>query len=138
MCACCPSGAVDMEAKIPCKTLTYVVKRCIHGHHVSKDFYTPVINEMLVYTQENENPHDLAVCNGRKEEKFGGRTRAQKNLSCLLTVLWIGIITATTRNSCQYSNDLLQGRFKVCRLHVFVYGCSLADTGTVITNSTLM
>ena len=76
MCACCPSGMVDMEAKTPCKTCTYVVKSCIHGHHVSKDFYTPVINEMLVnivYTQENENPHDPAVCSGRKEGKFDGR-----------------------------------------------------------------
>ena len=138
MCACCPSGAVDMEAKIYCETCTYVVNHCIHGYHVSKDFCTPVINETLVYIQENENPHDLAVCNGRKEGNIGGRTHAQKNLSCLLTVLWIGLITATTRNSCQYSNDLLQDGFKVCQLHFFVYGCSLADTGTVITNSTLM
>ena len=61
-----------------------------------------------------------------------------EKFSCLLTVLWIGIITATTRDGCQYSNDLLQGGLEVCQLHFYVYGCSLADAGTVITNSTLM
>ena len=54
MCACCPSGMVDMEAKAPHETCTYVVDSCIHRHHVLKDFWTPVINEVLVCTYENE------------------------------------------------------------------------------------
>ena len=62
MCACFPSGVVtsvvDMEAEAPCKTCAYVVESCIHGSHVSKDFWTPLINEVLVCAQGNENPHD--------------------------------------------------------------------------------
>ena len=35
-----------------------MVKRCVHSHHALKDFYTPVVNEVLVCSQENEYPHD--------------------------------------------------------------------------------
>ena len=53
MCACFPSGVVasvvDMEAEAPCETCAYVVESCIHGHHVSKDFWTPLINEVLAF-----------------------------------------------------------------------------------------
>ena len=63
MCACFPSGVVtsvvDMEAEAPRETCAYVVESCIRGHHVSKDFWTPLINEVLVCAQENENPLDL-------------------------------------------------------------------------------
>ena len=31
---------------------------CIRGHHVSKGFWTPVINEDLVCAQESGNSHD--------------------------------------------------------------------------------
>ena len=31
---------------------------CICGHHISKDFCTPLINEELVYAQENGNLYD--------------------------------------------------------------------------------
>ena len=57
MCACFPSGVVtsvvDMEAEAPCETCAYVVESCIRGHHESKDFWTPLINEVLVCAQEN-------------------------------------------------------------------------------------
>ena len=46
MCVCCPSGVVDIEAETPHGTCTYVDESYIHGHHVSKDFCTPVINEV--------------------------------------------------------------------------------------------
>ena len=58
MCVCCPSGVVDMETQRARQTCTYMIKSCICGHHVSKDFCTPIINEVLVCTQENETPHD--------------------------------------------------------------------------------
>ena len=52
MCACFPSGVVtsvvDMEAEALRETCAYVVESCIRGHHVSKDFWTPLINEVLV------------------------------------------------------------------------------------------
>ena len=37
MCVCYASGVVDIEAKTPHGTCTYVDESCIHGHHVSKD-----------------------------------------------------------------------------------------------------
>ena len=62
MCACCPSGVVDKEAKTPCERCTYMVESSsIHGYHVSKDLFTPLIKE---------------VCSGSKGGKFGGRTHA--------------------------------------------------------------
>ena len=46
MCVCCASGMVDIEAETPCGTCTYVDEGCIRGHHVSKDFCAPIINEV--------------------------------------------------------------------------------------------
>ena len=37
---------------------THMCDSCIQGHHVSKDFWTPVINEELVCAQESGNSHD--------------------------------------------------------------------------------
>ena len=68
MCACCPSGVVDLEAKRPPGTCTYMDKSCIYGHHVLKDFCTTVIDE---------------VCSGSQEGRFWDRTRAQKNVSAI-------------------------------------------------------
>ena len=36
----------------------HVFDSCIRDHHASKDPWTPVINEELVYAQESGNPHD--------------------------------------------------------------------------------
>ena len=64
MCVCCASGVVDIEAdETPCGSCTYMDERCIRRHHVSKDFCTPLINE---------------VCSGSQEEKFWGRAHVQK------------------------------------------------------------
>ena len=85
-------GRYDIEAETPCGTCTYVDKNYIYGHHVSKDFCTPVINE---------------VCSGSQEGKFWSRTCTQKNYSCCSMLLQIGTIMATVRDSHHYSNDLL-------------------------------
>ena len=123
MYTCCPSRVVGKEAETPHETCTYVVESCIiHRHHVLKDFCTPLINK---------------ACSGSKEGKFGGRTRAQRNFSRCLLFLRTVTITATVRDSHQYSNDLLQGGLKD-RHHFFVYVRSLPEAGTVITNSTLI
>ena len=50
-----------IEAETPRGTCTYVDESCIRGHHVSKDFCTPVIDE---------------VCSGSQEGKFWDRVRA--------------------------------------------------------------
>ena len=84
----------------------YVDKCCIHGHHVSKDFCTPVINE---------------VCHGSQEGKFWGRTHAQKNFSYCSLFLQTGTIMATVRDSHHYSNDLLQSGPEDRLVHFFVY-----------------
>ena len=54
MCMRCPSGVVDIEAETPCGTCTYVDESCICGHHVSKDFCTPVINGVCSSSQEGK------------------------------------------------------------------------------------
>ena len=68
----------------------------------------------------------------KKAGKFGGRTHAQKNFSCCSLYLRTVTITATVRDSHQYSNDSLQGRLEDCLLHFYIYGRSLAEAGTVI------
>ena len=108
MCVCCPSGMIDIEAETPRGTCSYVDESCICGHHVSKDFCIPVINE---------------VCSG-SQGKFWGRTHAQKNVSYCSLLLQTETITATMRDSRHYSNDLLQGGLEDCLLYLFVYGCS--------------
>ena len=107
MCVCCASGVVDIEAKTPRGTCTYVDESYICRHHVSKDFCAPIINE---------------VCSGSQEGKFWDRIRDQKNVSYCLLLLQTGTITVTVRDSRHYSNDLLQGGLKDRLLHFFVYG----------------
>ena len=45
MYVCYASGVEDIEAETPCETCTYMDESCGRGHHVSKDFCTPGINE---------------------------------------------------------------------------------------------
>ena len=104
---CCASGIVDIEAETPHGTCTYMDESCIHGHHVSKDFCTPVINE---------------VCSGSQEGKFWGRTRALKNVSYCSLLLQTETSIATVRDSRHYSNDLLQDGFEDRLLYFFIYG----------------
>ena len=101
----------------------YVDKSCIHRHHVSKYFCTPVINE---------------VCSGSQEEKFWGRTRAQNNVSYCSLLLQTRTVTVTLRNSRHFSNDLLQDGLKD-HLHFLYIAIALAEAYcAVIINSTLI
>ena len=112
MYVCCTSGVVDIEAKTPHETCTYVGESCIRGHHVSKDFCTPVINEVASYA--------VVV----KMGSFGvGHTVAQLynyivRFYYRLELLWLvygtAVIIPTT-----YSR-VVEDRL----LHFFVYGCS--------------
>ena len=68
----------------------------------------------------------------------GHMPRKTSAVSCHLLFLGTVTITATVRNSRQCSNDLLLGGLKDHLLHFFVYDCSLAEAGAVVTNSTLM
>ena len=54
MCVCCASGVVNIKAETPRGTHTYVDKSYTGGHHVSKDFCTPVINEVYSGSQEGK------------------------------------------------------------------------------------
>ena len=98
-----------------------VVKSCVCRHHVSKDFSTPVINEVCV-----------AV-------KKGSLVVEHMPFRCCLLLLQTETIMATVRASCHYSNDLLQGGLEDHLLHFFIYyDCSLAESCAVITKSTLV
>ena len=105
---CCASGVVDIEAKRCCGTCTYVDQSYIHGHHVSKHFCTPVINE---------------VCSDSQEGNFWVGDVPRKTSYCSL-LLQTGKSMATVRDSRHYSNDLLQGGLKGHLIHFFVYGRS--------------
>ena len=51
MWVCCASGVVDIKPKhLVEHVCTYVDESCICGHHMSKDFCTPVINEVRSYS----------------------------------------------------------------------------------------
>ena len=73
-----------------------------------KNFWTPVIHEVLVCVQENENPHGLYIVAAKKGSLVVGHT-----LSCCLPFLQAGIITATVRDSHQYFSNSLQGGLEV-------------------------
>ena len=99
---------------------------------VSKDFCTPVINE---------------VCSGSKEGKFGGKTHAQKNFSYCSLFLRTVTTIATVRDNYRYYYDLqLQGGqdhlpcffVSVCMVCMHMAMDALAEAGAVITNSTLI
>ena len=88
MCICCPSGVaykLDMKAKPPHKTHTHMVESYICRHHVSKYFWTLVINKVLICVQENENPHELYAVVVNKGSLVVGHV--PRNFSCLLTSL---------------------------------------------------
>ena len=59
-------------------------------------------------------------------------------LLCCSLFLRTVTTTATVRDSCQYSNDLLQGGLEDRLLCFFIYGRLLAEIDAVITNSTFM
>ena len=65
MCVCCASDMVDIEAETAHGTCIHsnMDESCICGHHVSKDFCTPIFNE---------------VCSGSQEGKFWGRKRPRR------------------------------------------------------------
>ena len=46
---------------LPLGMETHVFDSSIHGNHVFKDFWMPLINKELVCAQESENPHNLYV-----------------------------------------------------------------------------
>ena len=74
-------------------------KSCIRGHHVLKDFCTPVNNEVASYA--------VVV----KMGSFGvGHTGAQLYILLYSSfLLQTRIIMASVRDSHHYSNNLLQG-----------------------------
>ena len=79
---------------------TCMIKSCIHEHHVSKDFWTPVINEVLVCIQESENPHDLYTVAVMKGSLVVGHMPIKISAVCL-QFLPTGTITAIVRDSCE-------------------------------------
>ena len=45
---------------------THTFDSCIHDHHISKGFWMPLINEVLVCAQESGNPHDPYIVRIKK------------------------------------------------------------------------
>ena len=61
-----------------------MVKSCSHEHHVLKDFWTLVINEVLVCIQEGENPHDLYAVAVKKGGLVAGHIPRKISAVCSL------------------------------------------------------
>ena len=121
---CCTSGMVDIEAKTPHGTCTYVGESCISGHHVSKHFCTPVINQ---------------VCSGSQEGKFEGRTCAQKNSSYCSLLLHTELLRLYTIRAIiipmtysRVDSNIVSYIFSYMAVHLHVEAC------TVITKSYLI
>ena len=92
---------------------THVCDSCIRGHHISKDFWTPVINEELVCAQESGNSHDPYAVAIKKGSVVVGHVPRKISAICSL-FLRVKTITATVTDSHrQYSNDLPQGGVEV-------------------------
>ena len=78
----------------------HVFNSCIRGHHVSKDFWTPVINEELVCAQESGNSHDPYAVAIKKGSLVVGHVPRKISAVCSL-FLHAGTITATVTDSRQ-------------------------------------
>ena len=100
----------------------YMDKSCIHRHHVSKDFCTPVINE---------------VCSGSQEEKFWDRTRAQNNVSYCSLLLQIRTITVTLRYSHHFPMTYSRMDLKIICTILYI-AVALAEAYAVIINLTFI
>ena len=83
----------------------HVIDSCICGHHISNDFWTPLINEELVCAQESGNPHDPYAVAIKKGSVVVGHVLRKISAVCSL-FLRAGTITAIVTDSRQYSNDL--------------------------------
>ena len=77
-----------------------------------KDFWTPLINEVFVCAQENENSQDPYAVAVKKGSLVVGHVSRKISAVCSL-FLRTGTITAIVRDSRQYSSDLLQDGLEV-------------------------
>ena len=91
---------------------THVFDSCIRGHHISKDFWMPLINEELACAQESGNPHDPYAVAIKKGSAVVGHVPGKISAVCSL-FLRAGTITGIVTDSHQYSNGLPQGGFQV-------------------------
>ena len=98
----------------------FVVDSCIRGHHVSKSFWTPSIDETLSCEREEGNMYDPYVVSmfQSKNARVVGRIPRKILAACSLFLCHEGnTITATVTGHRKFSEDLPQGGLEVpCKL----------------------
>ena len=80
------------------ETSIHRVESCIRRHYISKDFWTLVINEVLVCMQESENPYDMYTVGVMKEVWWLDTCSVKlQPFACSLELLQL----LTVRDSCE-------------------------------------
>ena len=74
--------------------MEYVFNSCVHGHHVSKDFWSPFIGEELSCERKDGNPHDPYAVAAKKGQLIVGHI-SRKISAALFLLRGNGTITST-------------------------------------------
>ena len=104
--------------------MEFSVDSCIRGHHISKEFWTPSIDQQLFCEKEEGNPHDpYAVAVLGVDNTVLGHVPRQVSAGCFLFLQQNGRITCKVSGPRQFSADLPQGGLEV--------PCTLTFSGEV-------
>ncbi len=96
----------------------YSFDSCIRGHHVSKEFWTPSLNERLLCEKEEGNTSDVYAVAVKENNRIVGHVPRTISAVCSLFLDREGTtITCVVTGSRRYSSDLPQGGLEVpCKL----------------------
>ena len=109
---------------------THVFDSYIQGHHVSKDFWMPVIDEELVCAQQSGNPHDPYAVAIKKGSLVVGHVycsysnKSQLCIVCYHNYLWWLLSSAMYYqivNKCGQHGNRLQDIAVGCKLFPMLY-----------------
>ena len=64
-------------------TTRYIRESVIHGHHVSKAHFTPVIGRVLLCANERGNVHDIYAVAVKDDDTIVGHVPRACNIRCL-------------------------------------------------------
>lgn len=93
------------------------LESCIHGHHIYKDVWTPVVDEQLNCRREEGNISDPYAVATVKSGNIVGHKPRQISATCNLFIQKGGNILCKVTGLWHYSDDLPQGGLEVpCEL----------------------
>ena len=90
--------------------MEFSIDSCIRGHHISREFWTPIISERFVCKIEEGNPHDpYAVAVIGDNRRVLGHVPRRISAGCSLFIQQNGRVTCEVSGPRQFSVDLPQG-----------------------------